>query len=101
MTGQERSDIAALGATLSAFMAMYMRDQETTKEVRNDLQSAIDKTRQDLLAAHEEHNIRIRAFEDLRQKAGGMVLILGVIVAALSVPLALFWNAALAWVARP
>jgi len=81
-------------------MKMYERDQEATTKVQAELQAAIDKTREELLAAHEQHNLRIRAFEDLRQRAGGMVLVLGFFIAALSVPISMFWNAIFVWLTR-
>lgn len=71
MTANERAELAALNAKFEAFM-------ETQTKANEDLKGDIKSLRAEL-----------RVVQDLRQKIGGVVLVLSV---ALAVPLGIAWK---------
>ena len=81
MTAHESAQIAALTATLQAFIERYERDQRDAREVR----SAILKT-QDAQAD------QLDKFRELQAKAGGMIAAGGLLLSVIALPLAIFWQ---------
>ena len=81
MTIAERTEIAALAATLAAFLDRYDRDQEEAKEYRITM-----------LETTQKLDGRISHFEHLQSKAGGVVLAAGFVITALAGVLALGWK---------